>query len=200
MKAFFWAILHSIAAAAVLVGLVYWNWSASRSKTRLVWTVRAKSPIYAGELIPKDRLEGGLSYLGPDGRGVETIRDVAGRYGTADFTQGVISHDKLRFHVPVAASEAGSVFVAVEVGSQHTSVLRPGMLLAFARQDEKKQVIYPSLQQIRSGKAPPLRLVAITPKEKDVTSLVIEVPPCALPMLPMLAIGQWRPILVRGLD
>jgi hypothetical protein len=190
-------MLHTFAVAAVLVWLVYWNCHASdRNGKRLVWSIRPKAPIYAGELIQKDRLEGGFTYVQGDGKWADTVSETAGRYGSTTLKGDTIDPEKLSFNLIVPPVEPGSIIAIIEVPSNHTAVLKPGMLLAFARLEDKQERIYPSVRQIRSGKPPPLRLLGITPKGNDVTSLVVEIPPCATQMAPSLANGQWRPIVL----
>jgi hypothetical protein len=193
----FGPLLHTLAVAAALLWVVYWNWLASHDVGRLVWTVRTKAPISAGESISKDRLEGGFAYVHGDGNRVETLSETAGSYAIQELTGGMIDRRQLSFNPLVPAVEPGSVISIVEVSSNHAAVLKPGMMLAFAREEDKRERIYPSLLQIRSGKPPPLRLLGITRKGNDVTSLVVEVPSCATQIAPALASGQWRPVVLR---
>ncbi len=190
------ALLHSLALAAAITFLVVWNWDESAGLGRFVWAIQPKAPIHVGEWIAKERLKGGLVRTDEQSEVAKTIAETAGMYGTSELTGNKIAKDDLSFHLVVRPVEKGSILAVVEVSSNHTAQLRPGMKLAFARTIDKKEEIFPSVKQIRSGKAPPLRLLGITPKANDVTSLVIEVPECAIPMAAALATGQWRPIVL----
>jgi hypothetical protein len=191
------AIAHSVGVAALLLFLAHWNWNQSVNQGRLIWAVSPKANIPAGQLISKDRLQGWFTFFPTKDDRAESIAETAGFYGTAEISGKTIDKSILKYNLVLAKKEPDSIVAMIEVSSNHTAALIPGMLLAFAREgDDKKFASYPSVQQIRSRTPPPLRLLGITPKSGDVTSLAVEIPNCAIPMAPSLASGVWRPIVL----
>jgi hypothetical protein len=89
----------------------------------------------------------------------------------------------------------------VEVKTEHAGSVKPGARLVFVQEKDKRAVMVPA----RRGKGPKAKWhglevmsVAVSAKDASITTLMVAVEPCDVALIPALAIGQWRPVIISN--
>ena len=196
-------LLAALLGAGALIALVFGNWilaSSSHLDTRLQWYVTVQENTAKGSHLSEEALRLRLERLPTDGRlwstpAFETsLRDAIGKYALTDLNPGQpLPRNGLSIYAP-ATSSPGNAVVSVEVSSNHVVGLQPGMWVAFAKDGE----LVPKGK--RETEALRILWVSNSNRDKDVTTVGVEVAPCVTKSVPKLSDGKWRPVIVPPMD
>lgn len=191
----------SLLILALLLVLLSLNWSGAKRCTkdgelRLRWYASPRETLPSGSLITKEQLRPRLAWIRSE-LDLMPADEMIGRYALNQISSGEAPQDepaKPGF-TRLAAHNAppGGAIVSVEVATDHSVTLEPGMAIAFA----KEKTVLPGPNDLCQKHAHPLVLLAVTPSARDpkLTALTVAVPDCCLELIPALSSGQWRPVL-----
>jgi len=191
----------SLLILALLLELLFLNWSGAKRCTndgdlRLRWYASPRETLASGSLITKEQLRPRLAWVRSE-LDLMPADEMIGRYTLNQISSGEAPQDqpakpgftRLAAHNP----PLGGAIVSVEVATDHSVMLEPGMAIAFA----KEKTVLPAENDLCRKHAHPMVLLAVTPSahEPKVTALTVAVPDCCLDLIPALSSGQWRPVL-----
>jgi hypothetical protein len=187
------------ATIAVPVG----SWSLARKHAdlgTLRWCVVTKRPVVVGARIVAEDVGLTIRRVKAD-TCVADARRVTGKYASAHIGAGeLVTATHLAEFVParVPADGAG---VPVEVKTEHAGSVKPGARLVFVQEKDKRAIMVPE----RKGKGPKPKWnglevisIAVSAKDASVTTLMVAVEPSDVALIPALAIGQWRPVIISN--
>jgi hypothetical protein len=182
----------------VLLVLASWQKAApedGQKPRRLRWHMIAKQKILRGTRIGDDDVTWTVSRIPEDTPYVSAARFAVNRYSESDVEEGALLRPgELSVYAPAAATVNGAV-VPVEAKTEYTLSLKPGMQLAFVQ----GKVILPAVSDAAAGKAEPgFALLSIThsPRDAALTTLSVQVDEKQLKLAPLLATGEWRPVVL----
>jgi hypothetical protein len=198
-----WRWPVSLAAFAAILAVPVVNWYAARDHAdagTLRWCVVAKRPVVRGARIADEDVGLTMRRLSAD-TCVADIRRVKGKYASAQLDAGKLVSSGNIVDLAPAAVPANGAAVPIEVKSEHAASVQPGTRLIFVREKDKRTTTIPA----RSGKGAKRKLrglevisVAVSGKDGAVTTLMVAVEASDISLIPALATGQWRPVIISN--
>lgn len=203
--------LRAILGLLVLFCLLYalWaNWHESRSRMegrnlRLRFYFTPRYTLPKGTLIQNNQLRPNLGLVDDRAQFLFDTKTVVSQYVQRKLSPGEpMQQTEVS---PFADSDApsGGALVSVDVPTDHSYSLRPGMEVGFVKVSSAgtgTPEVFPRAKDTCARKQHPLILREITPSNREAksTTLTVAVPGCCKELVAILSSGQWRPVILSA--
>ena len=198
-----WRVLLGLVILAAIIALPVFNWSEARKyaeRGTLRWCVVAQAPVSSGDRVNEQDV--GLTITRVTGSDicVADVRRAIGKYATSRLVKDeLVRASNLSEAVPARVPADGAA-VPVEVKTEHAGSVTPGTRLVFVQEKGKAVRMIPA----RKGKGAKRKWhglevisVAVSGKDASTTILTVAVEPADVALVPALATGQWRPVILE---
>ena len=192
------AVLLTITVGPVL------NWKAAETYSALGtlrWCVVTKRPISAGARFAAEDVGLTIERVGPNDTCVADVRRAVGNYAVSNIAaEALLRPTHVSDLVPARVPLKGAA-VPVEVKTEHSGSVQPGTRVAFVQEKEKRTRMIPAPKgKGAKRKWQGLEVIAMAPSAKDasITTLTVAVEAGDVSLIPALASGQWRPVIVSA--
>lgn len=192
-------LVCAVAGLAICGGLVIGSWRLAQPD-RLQWYVTVRSDVAKGTKVLAENLRFNLRWLPINAdrpsapHFFTTPEQASGKYALEDIPSGdSLSEGNLATLAPADPPPGGAI-VSIDVKTNYTASLKPGMRLSFAQQ----KAMVPGSSGASKRAVRGLLLVSLAPSSRDpgVSTLSVEVPKGMMHVALLLATGEWRPIVV----
>jgi hypothetical protein len=197
-----WRWLASAAVLLAVIAAPVYSWYVASDYSdlgTLRWCVVTKALLIGGSRVKDEDVGLTIRRVKANDTCVADVRRAVGKYATKDLrVDELMTPSHLSEFVPVRVPVNGAA-VPVEVKTEHSGSVRPGTRLVFVQEKDKAIKMIPAAKDKgakRKWHGFKVISVVVSAKDASITTLTVAVQQADVSLIPALATGQWRPVIL----